>query len=45
MDKSTRNQCIGCKFADTRYVGSDKPCCTYPGKLEFNQDGQCLKKR
>ena len=36
--------CTGCFYSDPDNIGSDNPCCTYPGALEV-EDGKCLKRK
>ena len=36
--------CAGCRFADTKMVGTGQPCCTFPSKLDV-EDGQCLSRK
>jgi len=35
--------CKGCTFADSDTVGTGKPCCTYPGKIELIM-GRCQQR-
>ena len=34
--------CIDCKFGDRKALLQQKPCCTYPGRIELNESGNCL---
>jgi len=36
--------CTGCFYSDPDKIGSDNPCCTYPGGLEV-KEGKCLKRK
>lgn len=36
--------CAGCRFADTKMVGTGQPCCTFPSKLDV-KDGHCLSRK
>lgn len=41
------SNCKDCYFAELKKVGTGKPCCTYPGRLETTHiyPTQCLSKR
>lgn len=37
--------CKDCKFLDLEAYKNAEPSCNYPEELEFDQDGNCLKKQ
>ena len=37
--------CRGCVFADKQFVGTGKPCCTLPGKLNMVVGSKCTRKK
>ena len=37
--------CRGCVFADKQFVGTGKPCCTLPGKLNMVVGSECTRKK
>ena len=47
IDKNFQlKNCKGCYFADTKKVGTEMPCCTYPSKLVVDpKTGECMSKR
>jgi len=37
--------CEPCKFCDKKALDEYQPCCTYPGRIELNEPGECITKR
>ena len=45
LPKWQNENCKGCRFADKKLIGTEKPCCIYSGYYKTNSKGKCITKR